>query len=142
MTRATLTQVGGHSDDKWSYAYQIPSDCLKVVVTDGSCSKWQRFKDQVWTNISPFTVEYIADVDESYFSPTFEKALQYYLAAEVAMELTGSSTVRDKCEQKYMQAVVEAIEANDLEAGDQEFDEYAGEHLRFGSAGGAYTRDS
>lgn len=140
--RKTLTKLGGHSDTRWQYAYAYPSDCLKVWSADGDCTKWERFGDQIWSNTDPFTIEYSKEVDEALFCPAFEKAFQYYLAAEVAMALSGSSTVRDKCEQKYLQAIVEAIEASDLEVGDQEFEEYPGEYLRRGMSGGIFTRDS
>lgn len=137
--RATLTQVGGHSDPVYEYAYQLPSNCLKVICADGDDVVWRRYKDQLWTNVTSITVEYIENVDTSLYSPGFEKALQYYLAAEVSRSICESSTKRQEALEAYTQAIVEAIESNDLEVGHEEFDEYPGEYIRRFNHGG-FTR--
>ena len=113
MKRSSLTKLGGHSDDVYRYAYQIPADCLKVIQVDGDCPEWHRFGSEIWTNLDPFVCEYIAEIDESLFSPTFEKVLQYYLAAEVSMKLTGSASLRGQAEQKYAKLFLHDLQRSD-----------------------------
>lgn len=141
MLRAPFVEIANHTDTKYQYAFQIPSNCLKIIASQDKCLRWKRFGDQVWTTANEFTAEYIHECPEDLFSAPFEKALQYYISSQVAMAINGSSTVRDASYQMYMEAAREAIEANDTEQGYLDFEEEPGEHIRRGFGRGVFTRD-
>lgn len=133
--RVSLTQLGEHEDDVYPYAYQYPSDCIKIIRTDVCGDAWARFQDKIYSHEASFPCEYIAEVDESYFSPSFEEALVYYIASKICHVVSGDTNLKNNTYQMYGQALLQAIAANDLEQGKRSLGDAGGQLMRRGFYG-------
>lgn len=107
---ASLASVTNTKDGQWEYAYQRPSDCLKV--------RWIRPKydddevpvltqqqemsypyaiegDTIFCNLSPAWLRYTQRItDAGTFPPLFVDALSWQLAVRLAMPLTRDPKMR------------------------------------------------
>lgn len=120
---------------EWSYAYALPDDCRKAIrlLSSGAYlpySDWgqayaplptpQRWLDFVvengalYTNVQDAVLEYsIGSCDEAVMPPLFREALRRYLAADLAMPLTGAANMVGPLKQLAEAARQDAI-ANDM----------------------------
>jgi len=85
--KATLARLAAAPLNDYTYAYQIPSECLYLIQTD--TVNYEVFGAEVYTNASTLEVEYIYRVDESKLPAYFSKMLEFYLAAQFAVPITG-----------------------------------------------------
>jgi hypothetical protein len=79
----------------WGFAYAMPHDLLRAIRPQStSLDKPIDFEvigNELYANIEPLSLKYIYDCqDTSLFDATFVTALSCYLAAELAMPITGS----------------------------------------------------
>ncbi len=72
----------------YKYKYQLPSDCIYVIKCTSNQYEIQNY--DLLTNDKEPQIEYIYQIDEINLPPYFVKALQYNLAAQFAIPLTGS----------------------------------------------------
>ena len=80
-------------DDEWDYAYQIPTDFIRPV-RDDEGNKWERRREHILTNASPFNMEYIQDMnDESKYPTYFIVALYSRLRAFLSIPLKKKGTM-------------------------------------------------
>lgn len=124
MTRAQLPALSTAPAFGWQRAYQLPSDCLRVVQLG---EHWVLYQPDVTLfelegqtvltdESSPLRIRYISDITNAgLFSPLFAEALACRLAAEVAEELTQSLSKREAAEQAYRQAITIARRANAIQ---------------------------
>ena len=116
---------------KWAYAYQRPTDCLKVrslraayseadmidpANTDSSA--WHEIEGSLlYTNISPAYLRYTFTVtDPSRFPPMFQEALAWHLSVRLAMPLTRDPKVRADA---YQMAAMTTAQAQMLDANEE-----------------------
>ncbi len=83
LVQETLTPKG-----PWKYKYQLPSDCIYVIKCTAQSYEIQNY--DLLTNDKEPQIEYIYQIDEINLPPYFVKALQYNLAAQFAIPLSGS----------------------------------------------------
>lgn len=130
----SLTLLGTETGADWPYAYAYPQDCLflRRVFEPGRGGRAAAFKEiyqqdihsrVILTGAARARAEYTRDVmDENMFDPAFVKAFALALAADLALTLTGDSSLAQRALQKYTLALDEARRSNMSER----FDVHAG----------------
>ena len=108
-TQATLSLLSdAPTVEDYAYAYQIPTDCLRVMRLDED-SDFIVVSDKIYSNASPCVIEYIKnETNPARFSPGFVRALAYRLAADIAYGVTQNATLATAMEAKAVTALKEA----------------------------------
>ena len=89
----------------WSYGYQLPSDCLKIlaVISGGNAVEFEQAGAKVFTNDDADTVRYTGLIDDAEKWPgSFRDLFTYQLAIEVVYATTGNVQVIQLLEQKSL----------------------------------------
>jgi len=123
---------------EYSYAYQLPSDYLRLELADvsdgtsqavgmpaASIGDWNfnRNQDyrivgrQIWSNVPPpLRIQYAAAItDPTQFDAAFVESFACYIAWQLCEQLTGSSQKRQMAQQEYMVSIREARMTNAVE---------------------------
>lgn len=84
----------------WDYAYQIPSDCLKVLEVYNSTSgepvtDWDTQYQQILTNYDTVYIVYQADISEPDLPIYFVNFFAAALAEEVCMTITDNVPLKE-----------------------------------------------
>jgi hypothetical protein len=94
--QATLARLSAEPVADFAYAYQLPSDLLRVIsVGEGERGRGVRFRiaeRRLHTDASDVVLTYIFRPQESDFPPFFDQALIARLAGEFCIPLTGSTS--------------------------------------------------
>jgi hypothetical protein len=102
-TMIALAEIANTWQQRWQYAYQRPSDCLKarrIVLDidnpdDTATVPMGVSEGAIYCGVSPATLEYTRKLtDPSKFPPLFQDALSWALATKIAMPLTRDQSVR------------------------------------------------
>lgn len=128
----SLAEVANDKPGAWGYAYQRPTDCLKVravrplysndlvdiedAKTDSYGIMHEIEGQTIYTDISPAFLRYTYRVpDPTKFPPLFVEALAWHLAVRLAMPLTRDPSVRRECFNvaNGMQASAQMSDANE-----------------------------
>lgn len=101
------------TDPEYDYttAYELPSDCLRVLGTD--LSDDDDFKIEasrrVLCNSSSLKIKYIAQItDVGYFDSVFSECLALKIAADIAYSLSGSAALSELLYKQYKDKLSEA----------------------------------
>lgn len=106
--RASLARLDAAPTYGYSYAYQLPSDFLKLRDTDDTLGH-EIEGDQILSNNESMKIRYIARVtDTEKFDSSFANFLAVRLARELAYNITGESSVIEKIDALYKEAKREA----------------------------------
>ena len=89
--KSQLSRLVATPDNDFSYMFQLPTDYINMIRVIET-SHYDIYGDKVYTNSATCNIDYTYRVDESYFIPSFTKALEFYLAAQFAIPVTGNST--------------------------------------------------
>ena len=74
----------------WSYAYQLPSNCLRVLDTEDEDMKWIVEQDQLFADYTEVSYRYIfRQTDVSKWSAGFALAMAKGMEALLSIPLTG-----------------------------------------------------
>jgi hypothetical protein len=99
----------------YKYSYNLPGDLLKIIQTIPVGLDYQIVRNKLNCNIplgtqpnSGVFISYIANVDESYFTPLFSIALAYKVAADNCMLVTKNENLFQIMEAKAKDALNEA----------------------------------
>lgn len=88
---------------EYSYQFQVPSDCLRVIDTNLGDDQWHKEGDFIVTNFSDVKIKYISRVtDISKWSWGFRDALTYKIAMYLAYSLIQSTTLARDINQNYL----------------------------------------
>jgi hypothetical protein len=104
IKRAELASVATAPVYGFDQAYQIPTDCLRILGHEGE--EYDRdYKvegDKVLTNTSEFKIRYISLIeDTSKYDENFQEALALRIAADLAYYLTQSTSLKSQLLQEY-----------------------------------------
>jgi hypothetical protein len=114
LTRVVLTPLsalpsGWEDNPDWDYAYNLPSDCLRVWKVDDNTSPWATESGYLLYNHSPASILYIKQVtNTALFSKSFEKVLAFDVALKVVYALTQSATLVQTLQAGRDEAIREA----------------------------------
>ena len=79
---------------EYDHAYDLPSDCLRLIRMEESDSDFVREGARIFADEDECKIQYIARItDETTYTPAFITAFAARLAAEIAYPLTNSATV-------------------------------------------------
>jgi len=98
-----LSQLVGKGNGNFKYKYALPSDMLYLIKTDSSNDRYELYGKELHTQHNAVTIDYIYKVDETELPSYFIKALEFYLAFQFAVPLTG-----DMDKGKYYRTAYEA----------------------------------
>lgn len=123
ITRASLPAMTDTPAFGWSYQYQLPSDCLRILplTADGefgahSVSHVVEGKRLLTNEPAPLKVRYVRRMtDSADFDPLLVDAIAARLAWQIAYNLTGSRSSAADARQVYMDKMSEARMIDGLE---------------------------
>lgn len=115
LPQLTYTQVG----DAWTYAYQLPNDCLRVHSVEPLGAQFEINGRVLLCNLAPpVVVTYMRrESDTTMFTPLFSMALVYRLAMEFSTTLSARDTHTSNFTQQYFGKLQEAKAADGQEEG-------------------------
>ena len=88
---AQLLQDNNVQRYDYNFAYILPNDFLRAIKIS-SDGKYKIFGNHLFSNEENVELEYIADVDEEYFSPLFISSFIYLMAAELSVSLLNDTS--------------------------------------------------
>jgi hypothetical protein len=107
----SLDQIADTPAAKFDYAYQLPSDLVKLhgCFRDDLAIRYDLFGDQVWTNeddnvFAEYTFRPAVDTWPIHFVTVAE----FYLAFQFAMPVTQIKAVRDEWKDDYYRELMDA----------------------------------
>lgn len=130
--RVELAALADAPDFGYSYQYELPADCLRIVSV-GDVAPGADIGDTYRTGLdtpdyriegrhlltdlgAPLKLRYIKRVtDPAQFDAAFAESLAARLAYEIALKLTGSRSIKEDAASDYAASVREAIGANAIE---------------------------
>jgi|LauGreDrversion4_2_1035121.scaffolds.fasta_scaffold155882_2 hypothetical protein len=130
IKRANLAADSGTPLWDWSYQYQIPTDCLRILqvgqwypspdlsdlISTGGQEYVLEGKYILSNQAGPLKLRYLSRVtDPVQFDTAFDMAFSAYLAYLVAEPLTASAEAKQMAYQDYRNAVKDAVIANAIE---------------------------
>ncbi len=109
MKRATLAATGTTPDFEWDFAYDLPSDCLRVVEIYPGDIDFTVENSQILSDEDGIDVNYIfRNDDPSSWDSCFAEALAWKLAHLISYALTQSASLVGICEKSYEKKLSEA----------------------------------
>lgn len=97
--RATLGQLLEVPDHKYSFFFQLPSDCIRVIRLNDRDAEYRVEGNRIATDESTVEIEYIAYIsDSSKYPPLFVEALAAKLGYELALSITSDDGTWDRME--------------------------------------------
>lgn len=106
--RATLKMSSITPAFGYSYAFNLPADCLRPLSIDydaGDEPNWEREGTVILTDEEEVNLHYIARVDSSRFSPSFIRAASLLLASRLAMSVGKDKKLAAELEDKYIRFI-------------------------------------
>lgn len=88
VKKAKLARLTTAPLDEYLYAFQLPSDHLYLIKT--TSTSYQVYGDKLYTNDLEVSIDYTYRVMEDLLPPYFVKMLEFFLAQQFAVSLTGS----------------------------------------------------
>lgn len=92
ITNKRLSKLTTTPPHTYQYSYQLPSDFLLAVNIEGTNTSYEIYGDKLYSNDGDIYLDYIYRVDESFLPPYFIITLQFFLAMQFAIPVTGNST--------------------------------------------------
>jgi hypothetical protein len=102
LKRASLAASGTAPVNKYTKAWVLPTDCLRVLeVVDGEEIDWQKEGNYLVSDTTSMDILYIAKItDVGNYPPHFSRALALKLAASVSYALVQSTSLKEMLEKK------------------------------------------
>ncbi len=109
LKRVQLAQIDEEVSFDFTYQYQLPSDCLRVIKMDGVDSIYKIEGDRLLTDESVVKIQYIqAITDASRFTHNFAFAVAYLLAAKICYPITQSRELVNDLKASFLNVIREA----------------------------------
>ena len=131
IKRVKLAQDSAAPVYEFSFAYTLPSDCLKVLSFSDSTSEYMAKNDinykiengKLLTSSSTVYLKYVSrEIDTTKYDTSLAETISAALAADVAYAITGSTTVMQLFEAKYKEKLKDARFADATEGMPEELD--------------------
>lgn len=130
ITRASLAALVSTPDWGFSYQYQLPSDCLRVIQVDdyfpgpsmsdyrvSSEAEYQIEGGKILTDkVAPLKIRYVASItDTGSWDAAFTEVFACKLAVEICERLTQSNSKRQLAWDEYQQGLKQAVRSDAIE---------------------------
>ncbi len=110
--QAQLAKLSVGPIDQFESAYQLPSDLLKVLYITPRV-RYKIYGDKLYTNESGAVfINYIANVSETMFTPTFSRMLSMALAVDESIPIREGFTTSQLLEQRYLKRRARATQTD------------------------------
>lgn len=110
--QAQLAKLTVGPIDGFASAYQVPADMLKVLYITPRVN-YKIYGDKLYTNESGVVfMNYIANVGEAMFTPSFARMLTFALAVDESIPVRDGFTVSQVLEQRYLKQRSRATQAD------------------------------
>jgi hypothetical protein len=116
QNRMSLAQVTNEQNNRFSYAYEIPFDCLKLHHLSGEGVEYTDIPYTVegrivYADVSPAFGHYTFNLQDcALLTPLFEEALSWHLASKIAIPLTRDqkifATALEMAERSILKAAI------------------------------------
>lgn len=106
-SRRTLTPLVATPNFGYAYAFQLPSDCIRVIQVDSDEDQlygepWERNEDRILADVSTLYIRYIKRItDTAKFSAGFIQACAAQIGVNIAIAITGSKDMQVLMENMY-----------------------------------------
>jgi hypothetical protein len=116
---ATLSRLTETPSFKWTFYYQLPVDCLRVIQVNGHLDTedrppWEIIGRKLATDEETAEVAYTKRVEDGLlFDALFVEALAVKLASKLARPLTGSATIGGELMKEYESAIIPKARRHD-----------------------------
>lgn len=118
LVRVVIAPLTTAPDWGFSYQYELPSDCLRLLNVDVPGTEWQLEGRIIVTDAAELGIRYIRKVTETgLFDSNFSEALACKLAADCCFAITQSTTLKDGLMKEYLQRIREARSFDGQESG-------------------------
>ena len=139
VNRIELAQNSTAPAFEFSYQYNLPSDCLRVLQMENMDMVYQIEGGKLLTNEGTAKILYLARVEDvNLFDSMFVEALSARIAAELAVTLAESNTLYSNMMEMYNRKIADARSMDAQESGYREIiaDTWLDSRLNYaGSAG-------
>jgi len=84
--------------NEWQYAYQLPANPKVItIIRVYPRMEYERFEDKIYCESNQgIAIDYVYRPTEEYFPAFFVDLVEYRMAMEMALPITGSRTLRDQ----------------------------------------------
>ena len=121
-TRSVVLYPNGNTPPfTYTFAYDIPQDCLRLLSPDDDAliwkvedgGDWSNDEVQILSNESSLNMRYIfRQNDYSQWTSLFAETLAWRIAMELALSITRSIPMKQECEKSYKEALAQARAIN------------------------------
>ena len=101
-----LSKLTQSPDTDFNYAFQLPADLVYLIKAD--VANYEVYEKELHSNANDVTIDYTYRVEEDTLPAYFAKALEYNLAAQFAVPLTGDMSKGQYYNQAFLNAVKKA----------------------------------
>jgi len=120
IERVTLAALTTTPAFGFTYEYQVPADCLRILETDtgNEGEEWQKEGDKIRSDVAPMSIKYVKKVtDPNLFDANFAEVLAIKLASDVCYAITQSTTLKAALLDEYKAKIREARSFDGQEGG-------------------------
>lgn len=107
VKKQRLSRLSTPPSNQWQYQYQLPTDCI-APITNYPVNDYELYEDKIFANTNEFNLDYVYRVDESKLPDFFSKTMEFYLAMQFAIPITGNSTRMGEMMQLFTQQLKNA----------------------------------
>lgn len=101
---ARLTQT---PEELFSYMFQLPTDIIYLIRTIDN-QRYEVYEDKLYSNSTDVTIEFVFEISSDKIPSHFAKAVEFYLASQFAIPLTGDIDKASYYTQQYEKALIKA----------------------------------
>ena len=91
----------------YDYQFQLPTDLLYLIRPIDS-QRYEVYGDKIYSNSAEMVIEFVYTVDAGLLPSYFAKAMEYYLAFQFAVPITGDLAKASFFEEQYNKAIIKA----------------------------------
>lgn len=106
VKKLSLSKLSSKPNTGYSYAYSLPSDIVYLIKTDSRA--YQIYGSEIHSNTNTLEIEYVFRVEEDKLPAYFIKAIEYNLAYQFAVPLTGDISKGEYYQRLYKSAIATA----------------------------------
>lgn len=115
IQREELSATGDIPVYGFDNTFDLPTDYLRILDLEVLSKEWRMEGDTILANDDTIKVRYIAEVEESLFSPPFEEALSLHIAYDLSYALVQDKSYRTQLQQEREFALAQARSFNSQE---------------------------
>lgn len=105
--QAVLARLSTSPTSVFTYQFQMPPDLL-YLIRPVSVREYEVYEDKIYSNSTTMTIEYIYDIASDRLPSYYAKMLEFFLASQFAIPITGDIDKASFYGQQYEKALIRA----------------------------------